>query len=146
MPGGAAAAARGPPLDAAGLDAWESAAWHTRQLGTVANDLGAGAALSKFMGCWSVPHLGICLTRMEERCLARGLSMHASSDCHKLASIAEDGAVTCLALRQCSAGVASRAGIEDHPASLAHLLWLCAHSVVSGADAAGSRAVSKRCC
>ena len=36
---------RGPPLDAAGLDAWESAAWHTRQLGTVANDLGAGATL-----------------------------------------------------------------------------------------------------
>ncbi|KAK9845378.1 hypothetical protein WJX81_005018 [Elliptochloris bilobata] len=33
---------RGPPLDAAGLDAWESAAWHARQLGTAANDLGAG--------------------------------------------------------------------------------------------------------
>ena len=42
---------RGPPLDAAGLDAWESAAWHTRQLGTVANDLGAGAALGISWGC-----------------------------------------------------------------------------------------------
>jgi len=35
---------RAPGLDAAGVAAWASAAWHARQLGTAANDLGAGAA------------------------------------------------------------------------------------------------------
>lgn len=79
---------RGPPLDAAGLDAWESAAWHTRQLGTVANDLGAGATLGHFLGAECVPHQETCLTPMEERCLARGLTCMPSSE-RRLTSMAE---------------------------------------------------------
>jgi len=41
---------RAPGLDAAGVAAWESAAWHARQLGTAANDLGAGAAPAQLQG------------------------------------------------------------------------------------------------
>jgi hypothetical protein len=41
---------RAPGLDAAGVAAWESAAWHARQLGTAANDLGAGAGPAQLQG------------------------------------------------------------------------------------------------
>ena len=130
---------RGPPLDAAGLDAWESAAWHTRQLGTVANDLGAGAILG--IGC------RVCATSRDlpdthgGALPGTGSSMHAGSEC-QLASMAQDGAVTCLSSRQCSAGLA-RAVLRTILQACSPP-GLCIHSVVSVADAEGGRAVSGR--
>ena len=135
---------RGPPLDAAGLDAWESAAWHTRQLGTAANDLGAGATLGRVLlgaaGC--MPYQGTCLVPHGRALPGMRSSMHASS-AHHLTSMAECSAVTCYASRECPAGVA-HVWVLRTLLQACLLAGRCVHSVVSGADAAGGRAVCKR--